>query len=468
VVARSELAHVRALLESGRYADALPRAVAVTSEARALAYRPLEAEALYYLGRLQEATAEYAAAATSFREAGVAAEAARNDQFAARAWIFLMWVTGGRLGKFDDARRLADEAKAKVDRLDDDVLEADYLVRLGAIHGEEGKYEAALDATSRGLALNEKVLDPLDPALASARSDLADVLMQLGKYEQALATYQQALTALDKAVGPDHPEAISTMINLAVALRRLGRHDEAVARYQRALALVERVLGADHPSAATIAISLGSIAAEQGRFDAATGHFEKALAIWSKRLGPEHANVGTVHFYLGDNWLKKGKPDQALAEFRRAEAIWSKALGADHPSVAVVRAAIGDAQRARGELALARQSYSGALAVLEKALGPEHPELTRGLVGLGLAELEAGNAGKAVALLERARKVASTADGDPLERAHAEFALARALRAAKGDPGRILSLATSARATYASRPAAATPLEAVDRFLAAK
>ncbi|MCE9579630.1 MAG: tetratricopeptide repeat protein, partial [Deltaproteobacteria bacterium] len=462
---RRELATVKALLASGRYADGLTRATALAGQAAEVGYRPFQAEALFDLGQLQEVTGDYAAAAKALREAGIAAEAGRHDQMAARAWIQLVWVIGPRLGKTEDAELLAKEAAAKLERFGkDDLMRADLDRTLGQMASDQGKWEQALGYTRQALALRQKALPPHDTAIALAESDVADALVQEGRHDDALDAYRRALADMEAALGPDHPMLISTLTNLATALRAKARYDEAGAMFDRAQTIALRTYGPDHPALATIFMDRGGVERAQGKLDAAVAHYQRALAIWEKALGPDNASVGTPHYYLGVVALQQDRFDDALVEFRRALDIWQKALGPDHPSLSAALDGIGDALMAKGQPREALAQFERGVLLLEKAEGPTHPDLAGGLTGQGRALIALHQARRATPLLERAHEILVANPGDPIDLARTEFALARALVDADGDAAvqtRARGLAEHARAAYAANPGARREAEAV-------
>jgi tetratricopeptide (TPR) repeat protein len=463
---RRRLATVRAMLESGLYQQALALATELAPEATKLGYRPLEAEVLYNLGRLQEFTGDYAAAEKTLRAAGAAAEAGRHDQFAARAWIWLVWVTGSRLGKYEEGLELAREAQAKLERFGrDDVLLAELDRNLGQIYSDQGKYDQALDYARQALALQQRAA-PGETQIFSALSDVADVLVEQGKYDEAIVNYQSAIAGIQQTLGLEHPMLVSTLSNLATAYRAQGKYDDALAAFDRAQRIGEKVFPADHSSLATIYMNRGGIELAQRKLAPAMQHYRQALAIWEKTLGVDHPNVGTVRYYLGQVALQQGNVDEALAQFGRTLAIWEKALGKDHPSLSAALDGQGAAMLARGDARGALLTFERATRLLVAAEGPDHPDLAEGLTGFGLAQLALDDPRHAVLSLERALKIHIASPGDPLDTARTQFALARALVAVGGDAARARTLATSARTAYAANDNAKKEVAEIDAWLA--
>ena len=447
--AQRTLATVRALWIAGRYAEADKQLGPVVTEAHALGWRPLEGEALLAQARLVEETGDYPKSSQLYRDAAIAAEAGRDDETAALARNGLVWVTGERLGHYDEAQELAREAEATIERLGHrELLQADLDQKVAALLLEQGKYDEAEKRSRHVLEIRQKMLAPDDPAIASALGDLGDVASQTARYADAIGFYQRALAIAEHAEGADHPMCGSLRINLATALRGTGHDADALAQLERARAITERALGAAHPQLATIAVDIGNIELDDGRDAEAAAQFEKASQIWTRALGADHPNVATALYHLGQVELKQGHPSDAAANFQRALDIWQKRLGPDHPSLAAAFAGLGDAALARAHAADALVDYQRALAVLEKTFGPDHAALVDPLVSIGNAELALHDPRRATPPLERAVALATKGD-DPADLAGARFALARALGAG-GDPQRARTLATAAQQAFAA------------------
>lgn len=427
-VAQRALASVHALWGAGRYTDASAQLAPVIAQARTLGYRPLEGEALLLQARLADDTGDYQSAAKLYKEAAIAAEAGRDDNTAALARNGLVWVVGQRLGRYDEARELALDAAAKVERLGHpELVQADLDQKVAALLLAQGDYTEAEARSRRVLATREKLLAPDDPAIATALGDIGDVLVQTTRYADAVGFYERALAVAERAVGPDHSMCGSLRTNLGSALRSLGKPADALAQYETARSITERALGADHPQLATLAIDIGAAELDLGHLDEARAQFEHAREVWTRVLGADHPNVGTTHYRLGEIALKQGQLADAMASFQRALEIWQAKLGADHPSLAAALAGLGQTELAQHHPTAALGHYTRALALLEKALGPEHPELAGTLVDIGRCELALGKRTRAVAVLERAVKIlAKAGDADALAGARAELARARA------------------------------------------
>ena len=466
---RKNLARAKAYSASGKITDGLAIAEPAVIEARAIGYRPAEAEALLSVARLYDSAGKYEDAERSLRDAAMAAEAGRDDLSATRALSLLVWVVGERRGKIPEARELARQAQAKIERLDrNEMLLADLDDYMSSVEMDDGKYAAAQTRSKEALDIREKILGGDQPEVGHALSGLGDIAVQLGRYDVALDDYRRALAIYEKSLGPDHPSVGSILTNVGAVLRSQGKYDEALKQYQRARQIFEHALGPSHPNLASIDVNEAGVLHAQGKSAAATAEYEQAMALWTKALGPDHPNVGTIHYYLGVMALDDGKPALAIDKFHEALRIWEPKLGPANPSLAAPLTGIGDALRAQHKLAAAHAPIERAIAIVTKSLGPTHPEMAAPLTSLGELYLDEHQPAKAIPLLQRALEIRLASPGDKLEEASTRFDLARALKGAHRDPARAFELTMQARNAFAADSAGKKQLAAVEKFLKQK
>jgi len=224
---------------------------------------------------------------------------------------------------------------------------------------------AAPDLTTA--AEMERVLaEPADAALHEA--DLAVTLLNLGmmaqtaytgpKQEEAGLLYRRAISIQEKVLGPEHPDLATSLNNLAELSLIQWRYREAESLHKRALAIREKALGPDHPLTAASLTNLARLYSLTRRPEMAAPLLVRAVAISGKTLGPDHPDtalavrsLALTHTALGDN-------ERALDLHRRASrSIIAHALsftqGVDRDE--------GDAAQSRGRLNHHFQSHIAAL-----------------------------------------------------------------------------------------------------------
>jgi tetratricopeptide (TPR) repeat protein len=144
---------------------------------------------------------------------------------------------------------------------------------------------------TKNLALAEELIGraiEIYPHVATAHSNLGNVLRELKRFDDALASYEKAI-----ALKPDYADAF---FNRGNALKELKRLDDALASYDKAIAL--------KPDFADAFLNRGNALKELKRLDDALASYDKAIA-----LKPDYADA----FFNRANVLQKqGKIQPAI------------------------------------------------------------------------------------------------------------------------------------------------------------
>jgi tetratricopeptide (TPR) repeat protein len=205
--------------------------------------------------------------------------------------------------------------------LSKDPKNADALYYVAVIACQEGQYKQGVDLIKRALGLvapqarmlnilgqaldrlNQpleaiKALDQaiaLDPSLAAAHGNRANILVDAGMPAEALKSFDRALE-LD-------PDSIPDLLNRGALLAPLGRYDDSLRDYDKVIAL-EPANPEVHANRANLLkdlglIELGGGAAESARFDEAQAAYDRAIKI-NPRLGEAHFGRGMLKLLRGD------------------------------------------------------------------------------------------------------------------------------------------------------------------------
>ncbi|MDX2089166.1 MAG: serine/threonine-protein kinase [Kofleriaceae bacterium] len=440
---RPRLASVRATLAAGDAAKAYAQLVPLREEIGRTAYRPLEAEAALLAGRVAQARGRFAEAETELEAAVLAAEAGRDDQAAAAAWIALAHVRARGRGDLRRATEALAHADATVERLGDD-LEA--LAALAYARGstlrQSGDYPGARAALAEAVRRYERARVDRTLELTQAQLDLAGVLGALGD-RQATATAEEALARRRAAFGPAHPELAAGLV-VAASIADLELDPTRATRYlDEADAIYARTLDATHPRRAQALQIRSSTLISAGRPSDALAPATAARDLLAQHQGEDFPEVATLdvwiafaRFHAGDHLGARADLERALALLQRTkgpgalEAInarvlrvlvahaageqaaaerearqvveeGTRALGDNHPLMAKAwRAlAIVMTDRAPGE---ALAAYRRVLAIREQLGGPMHRSVAAAAYELGEHLLEHEQFADAAVLLERA------------------------------------------------------------------
>jgi tetratricopeptide (TPR) repeat protein/predicted Ser/Thr protein kinase len=406
---RTQLAQGKALNDAAKYKEALALAGTAVTAARALKYRPLEAEALLLLGEAQWYTAGLASSAKSLEDAVLAARAGR-----------------------------------------DAVSEVNALALLVTVADEQEHYQQAEFWGRHGLAAVEALGGADERPLANLLESLSYSLREQAKYDEALDDARRALAIRERIFGPESKEVAPILRDLAAIVELQGHPDEAEPLVRHALAIFEKQLGPQHPELTKPLETLSFVLHEQGRFAEELDYDLRSLAIREKAFGNESPKLVQPLNNIGTALLGKNKYHEALPYFRRALAL-AETSGPTHYMIPIALNNIGEVQRESGQYEEALAAYQRALAIWTQVQEPDHPYLAWALTGIGRTELDWGFPAKAQAPLERALAIREKQQADPSEIAETRFALGSALWQMGRDRARAHALVVQARAEYAGK-----------------
>lgn len=201
-----------------------------------------------------------------------------------------------------------------------------------------------------------------------------------------------------------------------------------------------------------------------GDYDTGVKILKEALALKQRVLGADHPDVGLANGNLAFVLERMGRNEEALSFVERAIAIEGKKLGLQHPSLAMQFDNRGEILNGLGRSEEARTSFEQALAIWQRELGPDDVTLASPLTGIGVSYLREAKPMAAIGPLERAIKIRSEREGDPVDQANSYFDLAQALWSAGREQARARHLAEEARAVFANA-AKQKEMAAVDVWL---
>jgi eukaryotic-like serine/threonine-protein kinase len=394
-------------------------------EARAIPHRESEAELLMVRATCESEQGNFEATVATREEAFAAALAAGDDSLAVLAAAHLPFELANDLARYKEAERWLAIGRGLLER--------------------EGQ-----DDRAEGELLESEVV----------------VLMVEGYSERTIPLHERAIAVLGKVYGPNDLRVASALTNYASDLDSVGRKEEALAAVLRSIRIQESIYGPRNPGLHVDYNNLGYDYVLLGRYEEARQALEHSLALLEP-LGEKNGNAIVVWATIAQLDNRSGRPESALVDVDRAMAIVD-VTGDDGtrylPCLFVER---GMALLARGNAAGARDACAQSLKLEETRdlIDPDKMYYDDALTCLGEADLALGKADEAIAPLERSvtLKKRDFASELPL----AEFALARALRAAGRDPKRARSLGESAVEGFRQAPGVDAKRHAVEAWLAA-
>jgi tetratricopeptide (TPR) repeat protein/predicted Ser/Thr protein kinase len=369
-----DLATIHATFATGNYPVAAEKVQALLARARALAYAPYEAHALFTLGQSQAGASKPADAERTLYEALAIAARARNDGLIANIWTKLIFVIGHQLVRYNDALALRPAAETAIRRAEADldskqvaVLRIDLAYSLGTTYLDKGEYKLANGAFEEALKLSADAFGPDRPQAANIQNSIGGSLLRAGNIFAARKAFEQSLAILEQASGPHHPDLALPLGNLGAVAQAMGGYDEATTFHQRALAIVEDIHGPNHENVGLMVYSLAVSANGREDYKGAIPYYDRSLKIFEK-MSPNHQYVGLSLIGLADCREEIGEAQQAVIDGERALEIVTASASRDEVQLAMARFILAKAlwsanrehARARLLAAEARKGFAGA------------------------------------------------------------------------------------------------------------
>jgi eukaryotic-like serine/threonine-protein kinase len=358
---------------AGHYTRALALAEAALSDAEPLNHRTTIAAARVALGSAHDRMAEPDAARRELVRAVRDAQAVGADELLARATSVLVWVTGDRQGRFEEANAWADLAEGTIERLGGEPrLQADLHAARGALAFSEGRYDDAIAHHEACSTASAKAWGAEHFKVFRCHINLGNVHNRRGEFDRALAAYRQGIEIAMVSVGEAHPLTLTARGNVVGVLEQLGRNAEAVEEGAAVLVSQEAALGPEHPDLSSTLVNMASAHRARGDLDRAVALAERALAIQEKAWGADHLWLATTLVNLAQYRLEQGDAAHAAVDAQRALALQRASLGDEHGDMAHALVVLGRIELARGNLELARTHLERGRTIARDAYGDGH------------------------------------------------------------------------------------------------
>jgi tetratricopeptide (TPR) repeat protein len=327
---RTQLAHLKARFDAGKWRDGIDHMPPLLAEIRALGFQPLLAEALALHGFMLSKSRDKGVneAEQVLVESFRVADASRHDEVRAEDATNLVFLVGVQLGRFKDAREWAETADSVMRRMGGhQLLQAWLLNDLGCVYEAEGDGQAAVPKLRDALSLKERVLGKTHPDVGVSEGNLGLALQALGRSDEALAHVERALAILSKGVGTGHPDVANELNNRGDILNGMGRFREARESYEQARVILERELDANDPNLGYTLTGIGISYLGEGKPTNALLPLEKALQI-REAEETDPTKIAETQFALARAlWSMNRDRPRARVLAERARAGYSDATG---------------------------------------------------------------------------------------------------------------------------------------------
>ena len=458
-----------AYLATGQYALAVEHAGPVADAAKALGYEPLVVDALLLQAEAASMLGHQDQARTALQTAWADAIRGSDPRSQLRVASTMIDVVGNEQHERDDGEFWVDVALAALEGVDDeDPVAWEYWNALAKFRAYEGKYDEALEAMDRALAV-PGISDAQVATTKGARLSVASLHAGSADQEKLLQSSRALAQGLRDTLGPDHPRNIATAQNLSAVLTALGRGEEALVELDDAMRIAQDVLADNDVRFAGLLASRASARYAQGdlegaradsarvveirkatgaddavlglaynnlavmdiglhHFEAAIENLELALPLMEAGFGEEHVNVANVHTSISSSLIALERYEDARSHLERAKAIASKLGPITARLDPIIALNLARVELHAGNLEAATTLSEEGVGAAEIAYGKSHPLLAKFIGVEAKLALAKGRPAEAVEAAGRGLELAK----DPVTQAVLEMIRARGY-AAQGD-----------------------------------
>jgi serine/threonine-protein kinase len=253
------------------------------------------------------------------------------------------------LGRYDEAqshyRRSLSKRRRVLDSSHVDIAQS--LNNLALIDIENARYKRARRRYREALSIFKNKLGEEHWRTANALNNIAQVEEQAGNPEAAERYYRRALELRRRISDAPDRDAGIVLNNLGGVLKSMKRFEEAEDAHRRALDIFRKVTAKGAPFIGHALAGLAQAKRGQKQYEEAERFFEEALTHYRKALADGHERIAKPLLAWGRMRLERGQP-------AKAEPLLREALH-------IRRAAFPEGHRKTGE---ARRALSAALTTL--------------------------------------------------------------------------------------------------------
>jgi tetratricopeptide (TPR) repeat protein len=319
------------LLEAGRVRDEgkLPEATKlidmVTTTAKRLGDRSLEARASLLASEIAHDKGDMDQAATDAMVAWSAASAHGDTDLTLRAQLAMLGAEASHNKK----------AMEGFSGLGNDVPQSANGARLVISYGDAlmaaGKFTEGEAAYRQAQAIREKVLPPehIERSLGMMRIGAALAIQK--RSAEALPILEAANAVVSKAFPPLRREAIDGLRYLAMTQDDLGHHEKALELYREIYKRRVQIHGEASGMALDARAEMARVLGDLGYDEESTAELAAVAKGFVTLMGDKSVNAADARVSLANKLISLGRFDEADAELARATPIFVAANGPDSP-----------------------------------------------------------------------------------------------------------------------------------------
>jgi len=243
---------------------------------------------------------------------------------------------------------------------------------MGLICDTKGNHEVALEHLV--LAGTAMAANGLESEVASVDLSIGDIYLSIGRYDEAVLAYQKALAVFKSSKGENHPAVASVFVRLADLYNKTGKLKESKLQCENALKIYRKPIpGTNNEEIASGLTDVSAIYESMSDHEQALKLLQKVLKLYKNSTGQQstiagiEAQMGVLHYIMGDYGESYLSFKNAIAKLRACGEKKSAFFG-----IALNQMGLACVQRfAINEAA---ELFEEARSVLEQEYGPYHPD----------------------------------------------------------------------------------------------
>lgn len=319
----------------GALTDAAQFGVATRRARQALQDYPASARVLAEAGTLAIETSDHSVAEEHLSRAVALATDAEEQVRALTGLADLRRRQGG----YSEARVLLAQARQRAESAfgDASIELATVLNGEGVVGKFDGRFDDALEAYTRALAILERALGPYAAPLAAVHHNLGGLAHARRDFAGGEPHGRRSVEIRTAVCGPDHLHVALDKAAWAALLDGLRRSDEAERLLREAIPVIERDLGTGNPELAAQLHNLAAILARRGEVAQAESLYRRSLEIKAAAVGGDGPPLAPTLNNLGLLLKRQGRTGEAARLFRRGLASLEGQVADDHPTLRALR-----------------------------------------------------------------------------------------------------------------------------------
>ncbi|MBN3583633.1 serine/threonine protein kinase [Algoriphagus aestuarii] len=289
------------------------------------------------------------------------------------------------LGVYDKGRELifkAYEINKVEDEISDEVL-ADNETQISAMYYLLSKYDSSLIYSKKAISRLKNAGVKDGEYMASALTELGNVLYDIGDFERADSAYLSAYQIYSDLNQNANVDVAFVLHMIGANARENGKYEQAEKYLKESLAMKKELFEEPHLEIAYTYNHLGSLYQSMNKDSVALGYIKESLDQRRAILGEYHVETMASMANYARTMVNMGLPDLAIPIYNQTLIITDSLVGKEHVYYWALMGSLGTAFMEKGEMERAKSNFQLALENYQKILPESDPRIAGPMDRLG-------------------------------------------------------------------------------------